>query len=122
MGDVHSEQWHDMYLKDIFGEDLTETVEVEETTDETGKIIPAHVVTKKILNPEYDPNIKYTSRDERKEWAAVGLIGKLIVNDDGTCEVNGYCKPTNGGIATKSETGYRVMKRLDDTHIQVLFK
>lgn len=30
-------------------------------------------------NPEYDPTRAYLSRSERKEWAAIGLIGKLRV-------------------------------------------
>jgi hypothetical protein len=49
------------------------------------------------------------------------MLGKLVVIDDGTCEVNGYCKPKNG-TATKSDTGYRVLARLDETHIKVLMK
>ncbi|MDQ0246497.1 hypothetical protein J2S09_004101 [Bacillus fengqiuensis] len=35
--------------------------------------------------------------------AAVGLLGKLLVGDDGTCQVNGYCKPNGQGITTASK-------------------
>ena len=46
--------------------------------------------------------------------------------DDGTCEVDGWCKPNaNGaGIATKSdtETKYRVIKRIDEIHIKIILK
>ena len=123
IGDVQSENWHGMYKKDIFGQSLTETIEIPESTNEkTGEVIPAHTVTKYVVNPDYNPDEEYISREFRKEWACVGLMGKLIVVDDGTCEVNGYCKATNGGKATKAETGYRVMKRLDDTHIQILYR
>lgn len=122
VGDVQSEEWKDRYLRDVFGEKITETVEVEETTDENGVTIPAHTETRYVINPEYDPEKKYTSRDNRKEWAAVGMIGKLIVVDDGTCQVNGYCKPDKDGKATAAETGYRVMSRIDKTHIRILFK
>lgn len=75
-----------------------------------------------IVSKDYDPEKKYTPRSNRKEWSPVGTHGKLIVIDDGTCVVNGYCKPTDGGIGTKSETmqgAYRVIERLDDTHIRI---
>ena len=123
IGDIQSENWHGMYKKDVFGQSLTETVEIPESTDEkTGEVIPAHTITKFVVNPDYDPDEEYISREFRKEWACVGLMGKLIVVDDGTCEVNGYCKVADGGKATKADTGYRVMKRLDDTHIQILYR
>lgn len=123
IGDVQSENWHGMYKKDVFGQPLTETVEVPESTDEeTGEVIPTHTITRYVVNPDYDPDEEYTSREFRKEWACVGLMGKLVVVDDGTCEVNGYCKAADGGKATKAETGYRVMKRIDSTHIQILYR
>lgn len=123
VGDVQSENWHGMYKKDVFGQPLTETVEVPESTDEeTGEVVPAHTITRYVVNPDYDPDEEYTSREFRKEWACVGLMGKLVVVDDGTCEVNGYCKAADGGKATKSDTGYRVMKRIDSTHIQILYR
>lgn len=125
VGDVQSETWHEMYLKDVFGENLVETVEVEETKDEnTGEVIPAHTEKRWILNPEYDPTRPYVSRDERKEWAAVGLMGKLIVNDDGTCKAGQYCKLSGNGDVTAStdKNDYRVLKRLDGTHVQILYR
>ena len=124
-GDSQSEIWKGMYLKDVFGENLTEVVEVPETTDEeTGTITPTHTETRWILNDAYDSDKDYVPRENRKEWSAVGLIGKLVVVDDGTCEVNGYCKSSAGGIGTKSEekTAYRVMERLDNTHVRVVVK
>ena len=62
-----------------------------------------------------------TTQSERKEFSPVAYIGKVVVVDDGTCEVDGYCKPSENGIATKSEkrTRFRVRKRIDDTHILV---
>lgn len=124
VGDIQSEIWHDMYLKDIYGEKLTEVIEVPETTDERGRVIPAHTDTRWILNPKYDPEMEYISREYRPEWDAVGIVGKLVVVDDGTCQVNGYCYPSIDGIATASEvkTAYRVIERLDDFHIRVFIK
>lgn len=124
-GDSQSEIWKDMYLTDVFGEKLTEIVEVEETVDEdTGEVIPAHTEERWILNPDYDPSQEYIRREERKEWSPVGLVGKLVVVDDGTCEVNGYCKVGIDGKGTKSKavTPYRVMSRLDETHIRVFIR
>lgn len=121
-GDTQSEVWKNMYKCDVFGQQLTETIEVAETTDENGNIVPAHTEVHFILNPDYDSKQKYVSRDLRAEWSAVGLVGKLIAVDDGTCEVNGYCIANNEGKATKSNNGYRVLARLDNNHIKILVK
>lgn len=106
VADAQTDDWGKKWKTDIFGERLL---------DENGAWI---------LNENFreEENESYVSRLDRKEWAAVGLVGKLIVVDDGTCEVNGYCVPANGGIATKSETGYRVLSRIDENHIKVLIK
>lgn len=64
----------------------------------------------------------YIPRAERQEWDTIGLLGKLIVIDDGTCSVGDYCDARVNGIATHSDTKtkFLVMKRLDATHIKVL--
>ena len=125
IGDGFTDKWQYMYLTDVFGEELTETIEVAESTDEeTGIVTPAHTETRFILNPEYNHEQRYIGRELRKEWTPVGLVGKLVIVDDGTCEVDGYCKVAASGGATKSteKTPYRVMTRLDDTHIKVCIK
>ena len=123
IGNSASENWQGKYLKDVFGEWITEQVAIPESIDEeTGKTIPAYTVTQYVVNPNYNPEEEYISREFRKEWSPIGFHGQLIVVDDGTCEVNGYCTPSTNGIATQSEIGYRVMKRVDDTHIKVLVK
>lgn len=104
IGDSDISHWRKKYEQDIFWRPVL---------DEEGK---------PVISNEYDPEKKYTPRSKRKEWSPVGTHGKLIVIDDGTCVVNGYCKPTDGGIGTKSETmqgAYRVIERLDDTHIRI---
>lgn len=125
IGNTYSDMWQGMYMTDIFGKRLTETVEVAAATDpDTGEVIPAHTETRFILNPEYDPEQPYAGRNERAEWDTVGIVGQLVVIDDGTCEVNGYCKVADGGTATKSEekTAYRIIERLDATHIRIFIK
>jgi hypothetical protein len=47
---------------------------IEFTTDFNGKLL-----TRPVLNPDYDPNQPYVPRNERPEWAPVGLLGKLRV-------------------------------------------
>ena len=128
IGDHPSESWSERWVKDVFGRIQTEEVDVPETQekDKEGNVIrtvPEHTETHFKVNPDYDPakEAEYENREKRPEWSTVGLMGKLVVIDDGTCTVNGYCKPKNG-IATKADTGYRVMARLDETHIKVLMK
>ncbi|MCM1234100.1 MAG: hypothetical protein NC489_28695 [Ruminococcus flavefaciens] len=134
VGDVHDDQWQGMYLYDIYGRPLFETVEIPEWSEEvlddptdpesgTHTVVhPAHTETRQKLNPEYNSTEKYQPRSSRPEWAAVGLMGKLVVNDDGTAVINGYVTVADGGIATNAptKTKYRVMKRLDDTHVQIM--
>lgn len=37
---------------------------------------------RRVLNPLFDPALPYTPRRERPEWAAIGLVGKLILRAD----------------------------------------
>lgn len=125
VGNTQSEEWQGKYLVDVFGEKIFVDVEIPEQTDkETGKVIPAHTVKQLALNPDYNPEQEYVPREYRQEWAAVGMIGQIIVIDDGTCEVNGYCTVAEKGIATKATgiTSYRVMSRIDENHIKILVK
>lgn len=120
VGDSSEIGWKNQYLTDVFGSPLTEIVDYI-TTDKDGNEISAKekVLT---LNPDYDKSKTFVPRSLRSEWSAVGMVGKLIVCDDGTCTVNGYCYPSVNGVATKSANGYRVIKRLDDSHIKIIVK
>lgn len=132
-GDVYDDQWKGMYLYDIYGRPLWEDVEVpDETVEEpnpenpdetiTRVMIPAHTEHRQKLNPDYDNTQPYVPRSERPEWDAVGMLGKLVVRDDGTCRVNEWCAVGENGTATYSgaRTKYRVMARLDENHVRVL--
>ena len=128
VGDVYDDQWQGMYLVDIFGRPIMEDVEVPDVTETfpdpedpentiTRVIIPAHTERRQKLNPDYDASqLPYIPRTERPEWAAVGLLGKLVALEDGSCAVNGYCTAGEGGVATASQdrTAYRVMEKLSD--------
>lgn len=123
IGDVYNDQWRGMYLEDVFGRPIWESVEAKQVAMPNGKVImPSHTQRRRKINPDYRQDEQYIGRSQRKEWSAIGMLGKLIAIDDGTCEINGWCKPTAGGIATKSDerTKYRVIARIDKTHIRVL--
>lgn len=122
-GEVYDDNWQNKWLKDVFGRTIYEDVEVPDEIGPDGKIaIPAHTEKWPKPNPDYDPSKPYTPRSERPEWSPVGMLGKLVTIDDGTCEVDGWATVGEGGKATFSETRtkYRVMDRLDETHIQIL--
>lgn len=121
IGDAQSEQWKDKYLKDVFGEKITEEIQVAQTINEFGDTIPAHIETRYVLNPAYNGTKEYISREERKEFAPITSKGKVVMVDDGTCEINKYCKVGINGVATYSEDNYkvRVLNRIDSNHIYV---
>lgn len=75
-----------------------------------------------VPNPAYDPGQQYVSRGSRPEWSAVGMVGVIPVRDDGTCQVNGFCKCTDGGLATAADSGYRVVKRINENLVKIVLK
>lgn len=151
VGDSDGEEWINKYMYNEFGKIKT-TLEkepaiylktypaeydkdgnlireeyIEETTEKTDKLYKEESYKEvPILNPDYNPNLKYVSRKERKEWDCIGFMGKIIMVDDGTCKIGSYVKPTedNTGRATYSDsrTNFTAIKRIDDTHIKVLVK
>ncbi|HBI03079.1 MAG TPA: exosporium leader peptide, partial [Paenibacillaceae bacterium] len=122
-GDSAEMRWEKKFLTDKWGRIQYHKVAVPAVTDHNGNvIIPEYKDTQPILNPEWNPEQEYIPRLKRPEWVAVGMLGKLLVRDDGTCQVDGYCKPNVEGIATASATGYRVLKRTDSDQILILFK
>ena len=114
------DNWHNMYKRDVFGQIITKSINVPAYVDDTGVEVPEHDEIIYELNPEYDPSREYVPRSERKEWAPVGLLGKLVVKDDGTCKVNEFCTSGPNGIATYNNSGYRVIARVDDSHVKIL--
>ena len=127
------EDWRGRYILDEFGALITEEFEYDEEVreevlnEETGERtfetkIVTKIGTKYKENPDYDPSTPYIQREDRPEWDYVGMLGVLSVRDDGTCQVNGYCQVAEGGIATASETGYRVINRVNDNIVEVIFR
>jgi trimeric autotransporter adhesin len=121
IADASDLRWHKLFVKDEWGRIQYHEVVVPEIKDNEGRVIqPAFTKTEPILNPEWDSSQEYISRLQRPEWVPVGLVGKLLVRDDGTCQPKGYCKPNNEGIATAAGHGYRVMKRTGPNQVLVL--
>lgn len=135
IGDDLAYEWKDKYVTDEFGRIVYDDP-VEEFVEYTDYIDPEDPTTWKTaqesagfnsypkINPNYDPNQKYISREDRKEWDTVGLLGKLHVRDDGSCVVGGYAKVGTEGILTASEikTNMKVMKRLYDNVVLIFMK
>lgn len=96
-------EWHNMYLRDDFGRELK---------DENGN---------SIINPEYNPDVEYISRDKRQEWDKVGILGQIHTRQDGTLKVGGFAGCENG-IATNAETGYRVLRIINENVAILLIK
>lgn len=96
-------EWHNMYLRDDFGRELK---------DENGN---------SMINPEYNPDVEYISRDKRQEWDKVGILGQVHTRQDGTLKVGGFagCKD---GIATNAENGYRVLRIINENVAVLLVK
>lgn len=139
IGNSNSE-WDERFKKDIFGNWLFEDVTVpifeykmqderlrDGTTGTTNKVLKkvengTKIEKHWIINPTYDATKEYKLRTSRKEWDCVGSQGQLIMVDDGTCIEDGYCKCGKNGVGTKAISGYRVMKRLDPTHIKIVME
>jgi hypothetical protein len=103
VGDAAWNKWSEMYLRDDYGTYVWEDHSVVEWVDEDGKrhsyedwsvpagiVVPSNATTlvydangkkfqHRVLNPAYDPDQVYISREERSEWDCVGLIGKLRI-------------------------------------------
>ena len=99
------QHWHKRYKKDVFGAEIR---------GENGK---------RIESDEYDPDREYIPRSERPEWSPVGMVGRLVIVDDGSCKVGGYVSARHG-IGTKcyAKTAAKVLKRIDEKHVEVLLK
>ena len=105
IGNSCDEHWRGKYKTDVFGDYIL---------DKNGE---------RMLSDDYDPKTEYIPRSQRPEWAAVGMVGRLIVNDNGECIVNGFAAARNGiAVPSPSFTNIRVLKRIDSAHIEVLIR
>lgn len=135
LGDNAEYEWREKYLTDDYGriiydepiEEFVEYTDYVDPTDESTWVTKQesagfHVYPK--INPNYDPTQTYVNRADRKEWDAVGMLGKIHITDDGSCVVGGYVKVGKDGVATATteRTNIRVMERIADNIILALVK
>lgn len=73
VGDAAWNKWSGKYLRDEFGTYIQEDYEVVNDEGETV------IQQRRKLNPAYDPDAEYISREQRPEWDCVGLMGKLRI-------------------------------------------
>jgi hypothetical protein len=73
IGNASWNQWHNKYEKDIFGNYVTEDYEVVDSDGNTS------VLQRRKLNPNFNETLEYIPRDQRKEWAPIGFLGKLRI-------------------------------------------
>lgn len=110
VGNSYNDHWQGIYLKDYFDRIIYEEID--------GEMQPK-------INPEYDPTKSFIGRAKRPEWATIGTHGQLSVYDDGSCQVDGYCKAGDNGVSTSAKKGvntYRVIGRLTDNIIKIQIK
>lgn len=135
IGDSYQDDWPNKYRLDDWGRIQYDWMDVEYEemviiADENG-VEHDEMITKTrqdylpILNPKWNPRKVYIPREKRKEWDAVGLVGKLYVRDDGTCQVNSFAKVgVEDGILANSDetTNIRVMERVAPNIVRVFIK
>ena len=103
IGDHADNKWSGKFLKDDFGNYLYDEHNVVEWTDDKGikhsyedwnipegVTVPDDAVvltedengnplTHRRLNPDYDPDAEYVTRENRPEWSPIGMMGKLRI-------------------------------------------
>lgn len=115
--------WKDKYQRDDWGMGEYYDMIIPTVTDKDGKLIKlAKVKNLPKVNPKWHRSNNYVPRSQRAEWVAVGLIGTNLVRDVGNCEVDGYCRPNEEGIAEAAREGYRVLKRVGPNQILIFFR
>lgn len=112
LGDSFDSYWHGKYVTDVYGRIQYEDVQNEDGTTDR----------RPILSPDYNPELSYVSRARRPEYGKFAMLGKLVVEDDGTCLAGEYCVPNDSGIATRNYEGFYVMERIDENHIRIFVR
>lgn len=106
IGQSYNAFWQGKFKKDEFS-----NIEVKSSKE----YIP-------LLSDEFDKEQKYMPRNLRQEWTSVCMFGKTYVRVDETIVAGGFCKPNDEGIATKSDTGYYVIRKVTDDVAEIIFK
>ena len=102
VGNAFENYWHGKYKTDVFGAVLL---------DKDGK---------PIISDGFDPSRIYIPRSKRPEWSPIGLVGKLVITDNGKCKVGEYVSAMEGrGVPCNKRTNARVIRRVDERHVEI---
>ncbi|WP_308638090.1 peptidase G2 autoproteolytic cleavage domain-containing protein [Paenibacillus silvisoli] len=113
--------WHRKFATDEWGRILYRDVLLPAKLDADGRVmLPERLERQPVLNPDWNPLQPYAPRLQRPEWVAVGMVGKLLARDDGSCQPGGLCLPNDGGIATAADNGFYVLARTRPNQVLVL--
>ena len=121
-------RWNKKYSNDEWERPIYEEGEVqreEPVENEDGSIGITTVYRTEVhrkLNPDWNGEEPYNDRMDRKEWAPVGLLGKVLARQDGTLSVGDRCTSNDDGIAAKADYGYYVMKVINDEQVLLFVK
>lgn len=121
VGNAGALRWKDKYLTDEWGRIQYHEVEAPAVIGKNGAtLVPPRKEVQPMLNPAWDAKQQYIPREERPEWVRVGLLGRLLVRDDGTCVPGGYCMPNSQSVAAAAPSGYRVLGRTSENQVIML--
>lgn len=122
IGNNYDAGWNEPYVKDTFGRIVYTTAAVIAGEEAESTVEPKAIKTPQI-NSNYNSSKVFIPRNEQAKWGQVGIMGKIWIRHDGTCNVGDFCKSNAEGIATKADagTGYYVLEKKEDA-IRVMFK
>jgi hypothetical protein len=126
--------WHKQYLTDIYGIKQTREYTAEEYIDLQRKLGKSEAAIAKmnidleqnysafILNPNYDPKIRYVPRSERPtEWTCCEKSGIVIVETIGDIAVGDFVISADSGLAKRADrvSNIKVLEIVDVNYAKV---
>jgi Peptidase_G2, IMC autoproteolytic cleavage domain len=132
-------EWPKKYLRDVFGRQETETINISQAISEINASIYFNSIQKQAIidsysglielkrpkiNPLYDPNLDYIPRIDRpNEWSVCEKMGRVIVEHNGTLtDTDQYVISANNGIAKRTilaVTNIRVLRIISTQYAEV---
>ena len=122
------DEWKFKYMMDEFGDVYVKSkikYYGKKEYDDINEFYYINILQNKeperVINQQYDKNIKYNNRLNRKEWTSINILGKCIVEDNGECVPGNFCSCGNNGIAIPGKD-YYILSRISKNTIMILFK
>lgn len=136
----HYIEWPGKYVYDQYGESIYQNKTIAAGKEKyDAQLEIAYIKTYKIDKQEkmicidkYNKDYQYISRLCRNEWIPVTLLGKCIVEDDGSCIPGEKCylyEGDNDGLKgtvtltfNPNQQGWKVLKRISKNTIMIFIK